>query len=140
MIILLRKWDGIFPSLEDSKSTVWLGSSSSNLTAWVLSCSQLSWGYRETKGYLGSWLLHTDTSTYQWYCWTSERFARMAYAQNKKCVDKEKTMCYALTKELGLNIIDIPSTITINKDPAGLTATELNDVIVKKFQKETVDG
>lgn len=140
MIILLRRWNGKFPSPDASKSTVWFGESSSNLTAWILSFSQLSWGYRGTEGYLGSGFIQGDDATYQWHCWTGETFARMAYTKNQKNVSKEKQICLLLTKELGLDVVDFPTHVQLEKDPAGLTVLDLESIILKKFQKESQDG
>ena len=138
MIILLRKWDGLYPSWNESRSTVWLGASSLNLTAWVLSSSKLTWGYRESRGYLGGWNLQDETTTYHWHCWTSELFARMAYKDNSTVINEEKKACYKLTKELGFNIIDINADISLSKDPAGLTVEEFAEIIKQKTGKGKV--
>ena len=132
MILLLRKWNGVYPTWEGTRSKVWFGDSSKSLTTWILSCSKMTWGYRSSKGYLGECSLVTTDFTYQWWAWTNEAFAREAYQNNKSLVDNEKAACYALTKELGLELIDIPAKMSLEKDPAGMTAEELDAIILSK--------
>lgn len=135
MIILLRRWNGDFPSWEETRSDLWfdkLENSSLPIATWILSCSRLTWRYRSSVGYLGEWSFKTDSNTYQWRCWTSELFARMAYKDNTELFDAEKNACQSLTSALQLELVNIATRIEIEKDPAGLTTIELDDIIEKK--------
>ena len=129
MIVLVRKWNGNFPSIASSKLNVWFGGSSSSLVTWILSWLRLTWGCRPSKGYIGEWEVCTEQCTYQWRCWTSRDLLRSAYETNKELFNSERKALDALTEELGLTMIESISPVTLNKDPAGMTPAELDQLI-----------
>ena len=136
MIILLRRWNGNFPLWETTRSDFWfnkIDNSSHALTTWILSCSRLTWGYRASTGYLGEWSNSNDAFTYQWRCWTSEEFARLAYNKNVAIYNAEMASCRALSNDLKMTLVEVSAKIDINKDPAGLTPEELDEIIQRKL-------
>jgi hypothetical protein len=139
MIILLRYWNGHFPVSEAEKSDVWFNGAAPELVSWMLNFTALNFGYRETRGYLGDWTLETEEGTFLWRCWTCEDFAREAYKRNHQVVDEEKAMCYALSKSMGLTMMDYPTEITIDKDPAGITIEELKGMVRIKEKNSTAE-
>ncbi len=139
MIMLLRKWDGSFPSMNSSKLQVWFDNSSSSLSTWILSSCALTWGCRNSAGYLGEWELISDSCTYQWRCWTSADFVKQAYQRNADRFSAERNAINNLTHELNLNMIDHVVGVELNKDPAGMFAGELESLI-EMHHPELIQG
>lgn len=129
MMILLRKWNGKFPSTDLSRSELWLTEQSSSLSStWILSWLQLTWGLRQSKGYLGEWEIVGDNATYQWRCWTSNNFLSNAYMSNKENFRVERINVDNIVSSLGLTMTERVLKITIGKDPAGMTTEELDTI------------
>lgn len=139
MMMLLRKWNGKFPSIDSAKTDVWFGETSSSLRTWILSYSALTWGCANSTGYLGHGEIYNGTATYQWRCWTSPEMLKVAYHKNTNRFKAEKDAIDAVTKELNLEIYDHLFDIEISKDPAGMFAGELESLI-ELYHPELIKG
>jgi len=139
MMMLLRKWDGKFPSINDSKTDVWFGSASSSIRTWILSYSSLTWGCASSTGYLGHCETVAESACYQWRCWTSADMLKVAYQRNTDKFKAEKEAVDSLSKELGLTMYDHLFDIEISKDPAGMFAGELESLI-EMYHPELIKG
>jgi hypothetical protein len=139
MMMLLRKWEGKFPSINSSKTNVWFGNASSSLCTWVLSYSSLTWGCANTAGYLGSWEAQNEQATYHWKCWTSPDMLKNAYQKNSNRFKEERSAIDAVTEELNLSMYDHIFDIEINKDPAGMFIGELESLI-ELYHPELIKG
>ena len=139
MMMLLRKWNGKFPSINDSKTDVWFGNASSSIRTWILSYSSLTWGCANSTGYLGHCETATESACYQWRCWTSADMLKLAYQKNTDKFKAEKEAVDSLSKELGIAMYDHIFEIEISKDPAGMFAGELESLI-EMYHPELIKG
>lgn len=133
MIIILRKWNGLFPSVASTKDDAWFNNVSATALTWILSYSVLTWGCRNAAGYSGEWDLATGTATYQWRCWDSQWLYTKETTDLEHNLEKrfnaERLAVDALTTELNLTMFEHITDITLEKDPAAMFSEELESLI-----------